>query len=74
MTGTEEDRRHEACSAKTIAAQREVGNASRPITRVLSRSGPGSSSYRILALERTLESHCIQPSHFMMKRLKPEVM
>lgn len=56
MTGTEEDRRHEACSAKMIAAQREVGNSSRPVTRVLSQPGPGSSSYRMLALKDFRES------------------
>lgn len=53
MYGTEQDRWHEACSAKMITAQREVGNTPRTVTGVLSQSGPGSSNYRILELEKT---------------------
>lgn len=33
------------------------------VTGVLNQSGPGSSSYRILELRRTLEIHWIQSSH-----------
>lgn len=46
----------EACSAKMITAQKEVGNTSRTVTGILSQSGPGLSSYRILELEKTFRN------------------
>lgn len=57
MTGIEQDRWHEACSAKMITAQGEVGNLPGTVTSVLSQYGPGSPSYRILELETTLKIH-----------------